>query len=194
MQGFDEHSELRVEQIDGLALVREMAGEVQMMMQDKIDAVKRIMEQAENIALDHKYDEDKGEQLKEGRYTYYNAKKLNVLPEGEEEGEDEYDRYLSQHQNQTDEYWAQGYSRMVLTENEHFSGIPVNVSYSSVHVPTDVYDSEPKVINAIDWSRKLDETFIDNYQRDPSLSWQFFGSSTGFLRQVGNLSFFFFSM
>ena len=63
----------------------------------------------------------------------------------------------------------------------------VNISYSSVHVPTNVYDGEPKVINAIDWSRKLDDTFKDNYQRDPSLSWQFFGSSTGFLRQVRNL-------
>ena len=184
MQGYNDHSEIRVEKIDGLTMVRKMAIEVQIMMQHKIDAIKRIMELAENIALDHKYDKDRGERLKEGRYTYYNAKKLNVLPEGEEEGANEYDRYLSQYRDQNDEYWAPGYSRMVLTANKHFSGIPVNISYSSVHVPTNVYDGEPKVINAIDWSRKLDDTFKDNYQRDPSLSWQFFGSSTGFLRQV----------
>jgi len=182
-QGYNDHSEIRVEKIDGLTMVRKMAIEVQIMMQHKIDAIKRIMELAENIALDHKYDKDRGERLKEGRYTYYNAKKLNVLPEGEEEGANEYDRYLSQYRDQNDEYWAPGYSRMVLTANKHFSGIPVNISYSSVHVPTNVYDGEPKVINAIDWSRKLDDTFKDNYQRDPSLSWQFFGSSTGFLRQ-----------
>jgi len=182
-QGYDDHSEIRVEKIDGLTMVRKMAIEVQIMMQHKIDAIKRIMELAENIALDHKYDKDRGERLKEGRYTYYNAKKLNVLPEGEEEGANEYERYLSQYRDQNDEYWAPGYSRMVLTANKHFSGIPVNISYSSVHVPTNVYDGEPKVINAIDWSRKLDDTFKDNYQRDPSLSWQFFGSSTGFLRQ-----------
>jgi hypothetical protein len=172
-----------VEKIDGLTMVRKMAIEVQIMMQHKIDAIKRIMELAENIALDHKYDKDRGERLKEGRYTYYNAKKLNVLSEDDEGGADEFDRYLSQYRDRSDDYWAPGYSRMVLSANKHFSGIPVNISHSSVHVPTNVFDGEPKVINAIDWSRKLDETFKDNYQRDPSLSWQFFGSSTGFLRQ-----------
>merc|ERR1719342_1098299 len=110
-------------------------------------------------------------------------KEHNVLPEDDEGGGDEYDRYLSQYRDQSDDSYAPGYSRMVLTANKHFSGIPVNISYSSVHVPTNVYDGEAKVINAIDWSRKLDDTFKDNYERDPSLSWQFFGSSTGFLRQ-----------
>merc|ERR1719228_168564 len=109
------------------------------MMENKIDAIKRIMEQAENIALDHTYDTNQSERLND--------------------------------------------SRMVLTANKDFSSIPVNISFSSVHVPTNVFDGEPKVINAIDWSRKLDDTFKDNYQRDPSLSWQYFGSSTGFLRQ-----------
>merc|ERR1719228_2519278 len=109
------------------------------MMENKIDAIKRIMEQAENIALDHTYDTNQSERLND--------------------------------------------SRMVLTANKDFSSIPVNISFSSVHGLTNVSDREPKVINAIDWSRKFDDTFKDNYQRDPSLSWQFFGSSTGFLRQ-----------
>merc|ERR1719228_2920037 len=109
------------------------------MMENKIDAIKRIMEQAENIALDHTYDTNQSERLND--------------------------------------------SRMVLTANKDFSSIPVNISFSSVHGLTNVSDREPKLINAIDWSKKLDDTFKDNYQRDPSLSWQFFGSSTGFLRQ-----------
>ena len=28
------------------------------------------------------------------------------------------------------------------------------------------------MVNAIDWSKGLDHVFIDNYNRDPSLSWQ----------------------
>ena len=39
------------------------------------------------------------------------------------------------------------------------------------------------MVNAIAWSKKLDGTFEDNYERDPSLSWQYFGSNTGFMRQ-----------
>ncbi len=47
---------MQVEEVDGFDMVRRMAAEVQIMMQHKIDAIKRIMELAENIALDHKYD------------------------------------------------------------------------------------------------------------------------------------------
>lgn len=38
-------------------------------------------------------------------------------------------------------------------------------------------------MNAIQWSENLDPLFINNYEGDPSLSWQFFGSSSGFLRR-----------
>lgn len=43
------------------------------------------------------------------------------------------------------------------------------------------------VIKDIEWSDKLDSIFKDNYQKDPTLSWQFFGSSTGFMRQFPGL-------
>ena len=142
LQGYDDHSEIRVEKIDGMAMVRKMAIKVQTMMQHKIDAVKRIMEMAENLALDHMYDKVRVERLRND-------------------------------------------SGMVLTANKHFSGAPVNLSYSSLHGgPTNASDEELEVINAVDWSGKLENTFKDNFERDPSLSWQFFGSSTGFLRQV----------
>lgn len=39
------------------------------------------------------------------------------------------------------------------------------------------------VISGIIWSEELDKTFKDNYKQDPTLSWQYFGSSTGFMRQ-----------
>lgn len=40
----------------------------------------------------------------------------------------------------------------------------------------------PEVIKGIHWSEGLDTHFINNYQSDPTLSWQYFGSSSGFMR------------
>jgi len=34
----------------------------------------------------------------------------------------------------------------------------------------------------LQWSEKLDEVFLQNYRSDPSLSWQYFGSTAGFMR------------
>lgn len=42
--------------------------------------------------------------------------------------------------------------------------------------------SANKTIKGIRWSEGLDAHFKDNYQSDPTLSWQYFGSSTGFMR------------
>ena len=55
---------------------------------------------------------------------------------------------------------------MILVNDSHFYNIPVNVEYSSVHVPTNVYDLSPAVAEAISWSESLDETFRQNYRFD----------------------------
>ncbi|XP_043483150.1 voltage-dependent calcium channel subunit alpha-2/delta-3 isoform X1 [Leptopilina heterotoma] len=75
------------------------------------------------------------------------------------------------------------YSEMTLTPDSHFYNIPVNINYSSVQIPTNVYDLSHPVAEAISWSEELDETFRQNYRSDPALSWQYFGSTTGMLRQ-----------
>lgn len=74
-------------------------------------------------------------------------------------------------------------SIITLKENPQFFNIPVNLSVSSVHVPTNVFDRADNVLKDIQWSQNLDSVFKDNFKNDPTLSFQFFGSSTGFMRQ-----------
>ena len=85
-----------------------MAASIEAMMQHKIDAIKRIMEIAENIALAHKYDKNMGHRLRAGSFSYNNAKKLNVLDEDDDAGGDEYSRYLSQYRDKDDEHYRVG--------------------------------------------------------------------------------------
>lgn len=72
---------------------------------------------------------------------------------------------------------------MELTADSHFYNIPVNTSYSSVHIPTNVFDLTQDVKEDIVRTELLDDTFRQNYESDPALSWQYFGSITGMLRQ-----------
>jgi len=72
---------------------------------------------------------------------------------------------------------------MELTDNSHFYNIPVNTNYSSVHIPTIVYDLSRNIMEDILKTEALDDVFRQNYESDPALSWQYFGSVTGILRQ-----------
>merc|ERR550532_1490251 len=184
-QAFESNGGVSVTVMDGEEMVGRMADQVGEMMQQKVDAVKRIMDLAENIALDHRQEEGLGRRLLQGQYNYYSSKRQGGEGETKEcrgRGE-ECLCITSPNRDKGGSHWQPCYPQMVVTANEHFSGTPINLSHSSVHVPTDVFDGEEAVINAIDWSRKLEDTFKDNYQRDPGISWQYFGSSTGFLRQ-----------
>jgi voltage-dependent calcium channel alpha-2/delta-4 len=77
---------------------------------------------------------------------------------------------------------------MTFERDSHFFDLEVNTSHSSVHVPTNVYDQGPEEYEFIQWSEVLDEVFRQNYQSDPALSWQYFGSNTGIMRHFPALA------
>ncbi|KAE8737167.1 hypothetical protein FOCC_FOCC017373, partial [Frankliniella occidentalis] len=138
---------------------------------------ERIMDAAQNMAMS-------APEEFTGDYTYVNAKQL-VNPGSAEAFPT--NGYAYSNGNGNGETITPAMSdkpqEMVLTANKHFFNIPVNTSYSAVHVPTNVYDGAPEVMRAIKWSQDLDRIFIHNYRADPFLSWQYFGSSSGFMRQ-----------
>ncbi|KAJ8982828.1 hypothetical protein NQ317_010449 [Molorchus minor] len=153
--------DINVVRKDGLILIREMATEVKNMMDFKMSAVMRIMDSAEQAALTPRGDNGQP-------FRYYNAKRLNAF--GRDGGP------------------AEGTREMTLTPNPHFDHLPVNTTLSTVLMPDNVNENDPNTLNAIQWSEHLDPLFINNFEGDPSLSWQFFGSSRGFLRRYPGIS------
>ncbi|XP_070573323.1 voltage-dependent calcium channel subunit alpha-2/delta-3-like isoform X4 [Ptychodera flava] len=70
----------------------------------------------------------------------------------------------------------------ILIADEHFNDIQVNISESTVQVPTNVYNREETVLRDILFTEELDKVFKLNYDADQTLTWQYFGSYTGFFR------------
>uniref|UniRef100_A0A674DPP4 Calcium voltage-gated channel auxiliary subunit alpha2delta 3 n=1 Tax=Salmo trutta TaxID=8032 RepID=A0A674DPP4_SALTR len=71
----------------------------------------------------------------------------------------------------------------LLQPNDHFNNLSVNLSLSVVQVPTNMYNKDSAIVNGVYWSEALNKVFVDNFERDPSLIWQYFGSAKGFFRQ-----------
>uniref|UniRef100_A0A3P8TAX1 Calcium voltage-gated channel auxiliary subunit alpha2delta 4 n=1 Tax=Amphiprion percula TaxID=161767 RepID=A0A3P8TAX1_AMPPE len=96
------------------------------------------------------------------RFDYYNSMLINTMDE--------------------DGNYVELGSEFLLEENEHFNNLAVNTQQSNIQVPTNVYNKDPNILNAIYNSEALNDVFINNFQKDPTLTWQYFGSSTGFFR------------
>lgn len=141
------------------------------------------MESAEQAAVSASRDA-------ESTPKYYDSHRLNVFTK--------------------DKKAAPGTREMILTPSRHFDHLAVNVSMSAVLFPPGVKDTgrretrkltrgvagasiviyaistsvkDPEVAAGVQWSDYLDPLFVNNYESDPSLSWQYFGSTSGFLRR-----------
>ncbi|KAK1799584.1 hypothetical protein P4O66_000465 [Electrophorus voltai] len=147
---------VRLEEIDGSRLVKNVAENMAEMFQKKAEAARRIVEAAEEAHLQHEENPDL-------QYEYFNAVLINEVD-------------------------VNGHSvelggEFVLEPNDHFSNLSVNLSLSVVQVPTNMYNKDPDIVNGVYWSEALNKIFVDNFEKDPSLIWQYFGSAKGFFRQ-----------
>ncbi|CAH1639873.1 unnamed protein product [Spodoptera littoralis] len=118
----------QVESRDGEKLVQSMSDDIRAMMELKISAVKRIVDAAQNMAFDKQ-----NEPVPED-FQFYNSKEM-------EEPWDEVSITTTPETDFGQESWiVRPPSKNAHTQqNPHFSNIPVNTNFSSVHVPTNVY-------------------------------------------------------
>ncbi|XP_016080291.1 PREDICTED: voltage-dependent calcium channel subunit alpha-2/delta-4 [Miniopterus natalensis] len=151
----DVEPSLRIQEVDGLELVRKFSEDMETMLRRKVEAVKNLVEAAEEADLNHEFNESLV-------FDYYNAALVNE-------------------RDASGEHVELG-AEFVLEPNAHFSNLMVNTSLSSVQLPTNVYNKDPDILNGVYMSEALNPVFVENFQRDPTLTWQYFGSSTGFFR------------
>ncbi|CAH8504932.1 unnamed protein product [Schistosoma rodhaini] len=95
---------------------------------------------------------------------YYRAKALTIVPP----------------LNETDNCSIKFY--IPLKQSPHHDNQYMCYNFSVVHVPTNVYDLSDKLKRIGNWTTELDKVFKLNAESDPTLKWQYFGSSTGFFR------------
>ncbi|XP_012275945.1 voltage-dependent calcium channel subunit alpha-2/delta-3 [Orussus abietinus] len=155
----------RVEEKSGEELISVISESVGRMLRRKMDAVRCILQVAEEAAEEWNSSAPLNLTYVSGKYSTVE----DVGPGSDVPETMKPDQYM--------------YRNISLNRDSHFYNIPVNTNFSSVHVPTIVYDKSPTVAEAIAWSETLDDIFRQNYRTDPALSWQYFGSTTGILRQ-----------
>ncbi|XP_045893473.1 voltage-dependent calcium channel subunit alpha-2/delta-4-like isoform X4 [Micropterus dolomieu] len=151
----DVESIVKIVDLDGNDLVKRYSDEIERMLGSKMKSVKRLAESAEDADLYHDFNASL-------EFDYYNSMLINTVDE--------------------DGNSVELGGEFPLEENEHFNRLPVNTLLSNIQVPTNVYNKDPNIINAIYNSEALNDIFISNFQKDPTLTWQYFGSSTGFFR------------
>uniref|UniRef100_A0AAX7TX59 Calcium channel, voltage dependent, alpha2/delta subunit 3 n=1 Tax=Astatotilapia calliptera TaxID=8154 RepID=A0AAX7TX59_ASTCA len=147
---------VRVEEIDGMKVVKNLAVKMEEMFRRKAEATRRLVEAAEEAHHQHEENPDL-------QYEYFNAVLINEV---DEEGNN-----------------VELGGEFLLEPNYHFNNLSVNLSLSVVQVPTNMYNKDPDIVNGVYWSEALNKVFVDNYERDPTLIWQYFGSAKGFFRQ-----------
>ncbi|XP_075967767.1 voltage-dependent calcium channel subunit alpha-2/delta-4 isoform X1 [Anarhichas minor] len=151
----DVEAVVKIEEVDGEELVKKFAEEMEEMLGRKMKSVKRLVEAAEDADLYHEYNATL-------TFEYFNSMLINTVDE------DRNPLSLG--------------GEFALEENEHFNKLPVNTQLSNIQVPTNVYNRDPDILNGAYMSEALNDVFIDNFQKDPTLTWQYFGSAAGFFR------------
>uniref|UniRef100_A0A672LKG4 Voltage-dependent calcium channel subunit alpha-2/delta-3-like n=1 Tax=Sinocyclocheilus grahami TaxID=75366 RepID=A0A672LKG4_SINGR len=144
------------EEIDGAKLVKNVAQNMEEIFRKKAEATRRLVEAAEEAHLQHEENPDL-------QYEYFNAVLINEVDE--------------------DGNSVELGGEFLLEPNDHFNNLSVNLSLSVVQVPTNMYNKDPDIVNGVYWSEALNKVFVENFKRDPTLIWQYFGSAKGFFRQ-----------
>ncbi|XP_038667409.1 voltage-dependent calcium channel subunit alpha-2/delta-1 isoform X10 [Scyliorhinus canicula] len=157
-----------VETNNARRLVESAAREIEKLLSNKVEALKRLADSAENSQAMHAWKEEFGD----NDVIYYNAKDdlMSVLKRERGFTKFKSERNESRPRIKPDFQFNQAFRRRV------------DFNHTAVHIPTDIYEGSTIVLNELDWTATLDSVFKLNKDKDPTLMWQVFGSATGLAR------------
>ncbi|XP_075967680.1 voltage-dependent calcium channel subunit alpha-2/delta-1a isoform X1 [Anarhichas minor] len=139
-------------------LVATAAGNIEKLLANRSQALKRLATEAEKFQMEHEWRGDS----EIDKIVYYNAKDdLNQT----EDGKGRKNRYLP------DDFEIDPDFKRLVSYNT-----------TAVHIPTDIYEGSTIILNELNWTEALEDVFRKNKEEDPSILWQVFGSATGLAR------------
>ncbi|XP_035530244.1 voltage-dependent calcium channel subunit alpha-2/delta-1a [Morone saxatilis] len=159
IQIYHKHSpHFTVESNNARELVATAAGNIEKLLANRSEALKKLAREAEKFQMEHEWRDDS----EVDKIVYYNAK---------------------EDLNQTEEEKRKN-NRYIPDDFEIDPDFKRLVSYNTtaVHIPTDIYEGSTIILNELNWTEALEEVFRKNKEEDPSLLWQVFGSATGLAR------------
>ncbi|XP_036977804.1 voltage-dependent calcium channel subunit alpha-2/delta-1a isoform X2 [Acanthopagrus latus] len=159
IQIYRKHSpHFTVETNNATELVATAAGNIERLLANRSEALKRLAAEAEKFQMEHEWRDDS----ELDKIVYYNAKEdINQT----EELKKKKNRYIP------DDF----------EEDPDFKRL-VSYNTTAVHIPTDIYEGSTIILNELNWTEALEDVFRKNKEEDPSLLWQVFGSATGLAR------------
>ncbi|XP_026182974.1 voltage-dependent calcium channel subunit alpha-2/delta-1a isoform X1 [Mastacembelus armatus] len=143
-----------VESNNARELVATAAGNIERLLNNRSQALRRLATEAERFQMEHEWSDDS----EADQIVYYNAK--DDLNQTEKKN-----RYVP------DDFHVDPDFKRLVSYNT-----------TAVHIPTDIYEGSTIILNELNWTAALEEVFRKNKEEDPSLLWQVFGSATGLAR------------
>ncbi|XP_026976685.1 voltage-dependent calcium channel subunit alpha-2/delta-2 isoform X2 [Sagmatias obliquidens] len=159
----DNRNLFEVQENEPQKLVEKVAGDIESLLDRKVQALKRLADAAENFQKAHRWQDN----IKEEDIVYYDAKADAELDDPESEDVERGSKAST--------------LRLDFVEDSNFKN-KVNYSYTAVQIPTDIYKGSTVILNELNWTEALENVFIENRRQDPTLLWQVFGSATGVTR------------
>ncbi|KAM6961509.1 voltage-dependent calcium channel subunit alpha-2/delta-1a [Tautogolabrus adspersus] len=154
----DHKPEFTVGSNNARELVATAAENIEKLLNNRSEALRRLVSVAEKLQSEHKWRDDS----EADKFVYYYAKEK--LYETDE---------VKRRKN--------AYIPDDLQIDPDFRRL-VSYNTTAVHIPTDIYEGSNIILNELNWTEALEEVFRKNKEEDPSLLWQVFGSATGLAR------------